>query len=177
MRIANLDTVWIIAEVAEHDLDAVKVGAPVTMTFHAFPDMRISGAVTFIAPMLDASARTGLVRVEAANPGHLLRAEMYADVEIDAGAGAAPLVAVPDTAVIDSGMRQVALVDRGEGRFEPRAVRLGARGDGFVEIKEGLKPGERVVVSANFLIDAESNLKAALKSFTAEAGQPSGGRQ
>jgi membrane fusion protein, copper/silver efflux system len=173
MRIANLDTVWVIAEAAEHDLSFIKVGAPVTMTFHAFPDMRVSGTVIFIAPALDPSTRAGLVRIEAANPGHVLRAEMYADVEIDAGASAEPVVAVPDSAVIDSGVRQIVLVERGEGRFEPRAVKPGARGGGFIEIKEGLTPGERVVVSANFLIDAESNLKAALKSFTAEAPKPS----
>jgi Cu(I)/Ag(I) efflux system membrane fusion protein len=172
MRIANLDTVWIIARVAEHDLGLIKVGAPAALAFHAFPDMRVKGEVTFMAPMLDASSRTGLVRIEAANPGHVLRAEMYADVEIDAGADQQPLLAAPDSSIIDSGARQIVLVERGEGRFEPRPVKLGLRGDGYVEIKKGLKPGERVVVSANFLIDAESNLKAALKSFTAGAPGP-----
>jgi membrane fusion protein, copper/silver efflux system len=93
---------------------------------------------------------------------------MFADVEIDAGAGEAPRLTVPVSAVIDSGSRQVVLVDKGEGRFEPRAVKLGLRGDGFIEILDGVKQGENVVVSANFLIDAESNLKAALAGFTAE---------
>jgi Cu(I)/Ag(I) efflux system membrane fusion protein len=98
---------------------------------------------------------------------------MYADVEIDAGAGDTPRLAVPTSAVIDSGHRQVVLVERGEGRFEPRPIKLGLRGDGFVEIREGLKAGEKVVVTANFLIDAESNLKAALKAFVMDGEKPS----
>ena len=102
------------------------------------------------------------------NPDHRIKHEMFADVEIDAGAGDGERLVVPVSAVIDSGNRQVVLVERGEGRFEPRAVKLGMRGDGFVEITEGVKAGEQVVVTANFLIDAESNLKAALQAFTAE---------
>jgi Cu(I)/Ag(I) efflux system membrane fusion protein len=93
---------------------------------------------------------------------------MFADVEINAGEGEPERLVVPLSALIDSGNRQVVIVDRGEGRFEPRAVRIGPRGDGFVEILEGVKDGEKVVVAANFLIDAESNLKAALAGFTAE---------
>jgi Cu(I)/Ag(I) efflux system membrane fusion protein len=90
---------------------------------------------------------------------------MYADVVFQPD-GEAPVTAVPVSAVIDSGTRQVVLVAKGEGRFEPREVKLGRRGDGFTEVTEGLQPGEEVVVSANFLIDAESNLKAALQSFS-----------
>ena len=91
---------------------------------------------------------------------------MYADVVFRAGAGERPVIAVPTSAVIDSGSRQVVLVAKGEGRFEPRPVRLGRRGDGHVEIIEGVRDGEEVVTSANFLIDAEGNLKAALQAFT-----------
>ncbi len=89
---------------------------------------------------------------------------MYGDVAITTGEQS-PAVAVPTSAVIDSGSRQVVLVDRGEGRFEPRAVRVGRRGDGYAEILDGITEGDRVVVNGNFLIDAESNLQAALKSF------------
>lgn len=92
---------------------------------------------------------------------------MFADVEIDAGNGKGEQLVVPDSAVIDSGNRQVVLVEKGQGRYEPRSVKLGTRGDGYVEIAEGVKSGEQVVVAANFLIDAESNLKAALQGFTA----------
>ena len=95
---------------------------------------------------------------------------MYAEAEIDTGSGK-PLLAVPDSAVIDSGERQVVIVDKGEGRFEPRPVRLGRRGAGYVEIRQGVKEGEPVVTSANFLIDAESNLKAALRGLS-DAGAP-----
>ena len=96
---------------------------------------------------------------------------MYAEAEIDTGSGQAVL-AVPDSAVIDSGDRQVVLVDKGEGRFEPRPVQLGRRGAGYVQIRDGLKDGEIVVTSANFLIDAESNLKSALKSLSSAGAAP-----
>ena len=91
---------------------------------------------------------------------------MYADAEIATGTGK-PVVAVPDDAVIDTGARQVVLIDRGEGRFEPREVKVGIRGEGYTEIRDGVAAGDRVVTSANFLIDAESNLKAALQSMAA----------
>jgi len=91
---------------------------------------------------------------------------MYADVVFQAGADQGPVVAVPTSAVIDSGTRQVVLVAKGEGRFEPRPVKLGSRGDGYVEVVDGLNTGEEVVTTATFLIDAESNLKAALKAFS-----------
>jgi len=91
---------------------------------------------------------------------------MYAEVEVATGAGK-PVIAVPDAALIDTGARQVVLVDKGEGRFEPREVKTGARGSDYVEIRDGVAEGERVVTAANFLIDAESNLKAALQGMTA----------
>jgi Cu(I)/Ag(I) efflux system membrane fusion protein len=90
------------------------------------------------------------------------------DAEIDTG-NPAPVLAIPESAVLDTGARQSVLVDKGEGRFEPREVKLGQRGNGYIEVREGLHDGDPVVVSANFLIDAESNLKAALKGFS-EAG-------
>ena len=95
---------------------------------------------------------------------------MYVDAEIDIGS-ATPVLTVPESAVMDTGRRQAVLVDKGEGRFEPREVRLGQRGDGYVEVREGISEGEPVVTSANFLIDAESNLKAALKGFADGAQQ------
>jgi len=110
------------------------------------------------------------VRIELPNPDHLLLPDMYAEAEIDTGNGT-KAVAVPDSAVIDSGARQVVIIDRGEGKFEPRAVQLGRRGAGYVEIKDGVAEGDAVVTSANFLIDAESNLKAALKGLAA-GGEP-----
>jgi Cu(I)/Ag(I) efflux system membrane fusion protein len=102
---------------------------------------------------------------------------MYATVEIDAAVGKEPVLSVPNSAVLDSGTRQVVLVAMGEGRFEPRPVQLGLRSDGWVQVLGGIKPGERVVTSANFLIDAESNLRAALQGFADGAKPPSEKRQ
>jgi Cu(I)/Ag(I) efflux system membrane fusion protein len=124
--------------------------------------------VTFILHELEMATRTGKVRIELDNPGHRIRHEMFADVEIDAGDGERPRIAVPNSAIIDSGSRQIVLVARGEGRFEPRSVTTGLKGEEFTEIRQGITAGEEVVVAANFLIDAESNLKAALAGFTAD---------
>lgn len=167
-RIADLNHMWVVADVPEAELGRVEVGAQATVTFRAFPGESRVGRVTFVLHELDARTRTGKVRIELDNPGHKLKHEMYADVVIDGEPGEAERLAVPSSAVIDSGTRQVVLVDRGEGRFEPRPVKLGMRGDGYVELREGVKPGEKVVVAGNFLIDAESNLKAALEAFTAD---------
>ena len=169
MRIASLDSIWVIADVAEQDIAQVALGAPAKVTFRAFPHETFEGRVTFILHELDMATRTGKVRVQVANPDHRIKHEMFADVEINAGTGASERLAVPRSALIDSGNRQVVIVDKGEGRFEPRPVTVGLRGDDYIEILQGITAGENVVVAANFLIDAESNLKAALAGFTADA--------
>jgi Cu(I)/Ag(I) efflux system membrane fusion protein len=121
--------------------------------------------VALIYPHLNAATRTAQIRVEVPNPDEQLRPEMYVDAEIKVSTPG-PVLAVPESAVLDSGSRQVVLVDKGEGRFEPHDVKLGRRGGGLIEVTQGVSEGERVVTSANFLIDAESNLKAALKGFS-----------
>ena len=136
----------------------------------SFPGREFSGKVNIIYPQINKETRTARVRVELSNPELLLLHDMYVDAEIDTGSQDAVL-AVPESAVLDTGGRQAVLVDKGEGRFEPREVKLGHRGEGYVEIREGLAEDDPVVVSANFLIDAESNLKAALKGF-AEGSKP-----
>jgi len=171
-RLADLTSIWVIADVAEQDIGQVRVGSPAKITFRAFPDQPFDGRVTFVLHELDPRTRTGKVRIEVKNPEHRIKHEMYADVEIDAAAGEPKRLTVPVSAVIDSGNRQVVIVERGEGLFEPRPVKLGLRSDGLIEIRDGLKAGEKVVVTANFLIDAESNLRAALKSFTADGPSP-----
>lgn len=165
-RIADLSRVWVIADVAEADLAALAVGTPATVAFRAYPEP-VEGRVTFIYPDLRPETRTARVRIEVANPDLRLKTDMYADVVFHAGGDQPPLAAVPASAVIDSGTRRIVLVAKGDGRFEPREVKLGRRGDGYVAV-EGVAAGEDVVTSATFLIDAESNLKAALKAF---AGQ------
>lgn len=163
-RIVDHSVVFVMADIAERDLSLIAIGQKVSIRPRAYPDRPFTGNVALIYPHLTAETRTARVRIELPNDDGLLRADMYADVEIAATAQAAALT-VPDSAVIDSGARQVVLIDKGEGRFQPRAVKLGRRGDGRVEIRQGVMEGDKVVVSANFLIDAESNLKAALQSL------------
>lgn len=163
-RIADLSSVWLLAEVFEQDLGALRVGQAAQVRLNAYPGEVFEGRVGFVYPTLAAETRTAKVRIELPNRGQRLKPDMYASVEL-ATADAGTRLAVPDSAVLDSGTRRVVLVRRGEGLFEPREVRTGMRGDAYVEVVEGLRAGEEVVVSANFLIDAESNLKAALGSF------------
>ena len=164
-KIVDMSTVWLIAEVFEQDLANIRVGQDATITVRAYPGRTFSGRVAFIYPVVGQETRTARVRIEMPNPDDLLKADMYATVEIQSPLGAHDVLAVPESAVIDSGARQVVLVDHGDGRFEPRAVTLGDRADGYAAVLEGVRVGEQVVVSANFLIDAESNLKAAMSGF------------
>jgi Cu(I)/Ag(I) efflux system membrane fusion protein len=169
-RIVDHEVVWVMADVAERDLALIAVGQKVIVRPRAYPDRPFAGKVTVIYPHLKAETRTARIRIELPNPEDVLRPDMYADVEIATGTET-PVLTVSSSAVIDSGERQIVLLDKGEGRFEPRAVKLGRRGDGRIEIKEGLAANDKVVVSANFLIDAESNLKAALNGL--DAGEKS----
>lgn len=164
-RIADVSTVWVLADVPEHDLGGVKVGQPTTIRVRSLPGRGFTGKVELIYPQVNKETRTTRVRIELPNPDGVLLPDMYADVEVATGSTQAVL-AVPESAIVDSGTRQLVILDKGEGRFEPRPVKVGARGDGFVEIREGVTEGDRLVVAANFLIDAESNLKAALRGLT-----------
>jgi Cu(I)/Ag(I) efflux system membrane fusion protein len=170
-RIADISTVWALVDVAERDLGSLSVGQKVTIRARAFPDRTLSGKIAVIYPQVNRDTRTTRLRVELANPDLKLLPDMYVDAEIDVG-GDAPVLTIPTSAVLDSGSRRIVLIDKGDGRFEPRAVTLGRRGDGIVEVKHGVDEGEAVVTSANFLIDAESNLKAALKGFAEAANTP-----
>jgi Cu(I)/Ag(I) efflux system membrane fusion protein len=163
-RITDHDVVWVMADVAERDLGLIEVGQKVVVRPRARPDHPFTGKVTVIYPHLKMETRTARIRIELPNPDDVLLPDMYADVEIATGTES-PVVTVSNSAVIDSGERQIVLLAKGDGRFEPRAVKPGRRGGGHVEIKEGLAEGDKVVVSANFLIDAESNLKAALNGL------------
>ncbi|BAQ16701.1 MULTISPECIES: efflux RND transporter periplasmic adaptor subunit [Methyloceanibacter] len=165
-RIADNSHVWVIAEVAEADIADVKVGTPVTVTLRAFPNDPHEGKVTFIYPhMRTMETRTVSVRIELPNPDGSMKPGMYADVVLRPDADAPDVMAVPSNAVIDSGTRKIVLIAKGEDRFEPREVSIGRIGSGFIEVIDGLEEGEEVVISATFLIDAESKLKAALEAF------------
>jgi Cu/Ag efflux protein CusF len=151
----------VLADVFEQDIAMVRNGSRAEVSINAYPERKFEGRVTFVYPTLSAPTRTVPVRIELANPGGLLKPAMFADVVIGVEPNG-PKLAVPISAVIDSGKRRVVLVQSGEGRFESREVKLGARGHEYVEVLDGVREGENVVVSANFLIDSESNLKAAL---------------
>ena len=165
-QIADLSGLWLLADIFEQDLGLVRPGQTAKITVNAFPERAYNGRVAFFYPTVTAETRTGKVRIELSNPGGLLKPAMYASVEL-AGGPQRKALAVPTSAVIDSGVRRIVLVQLEEGRFEPREVKTGSRADEYVEVTEGVKEGERVVVTANFLIDAESNLKAAVSGFQA----------
>ena len=164
-RIADLSHVWMLADVFEQDLAALRRGQTATIRIDAYPDKVFNGKVTFIYPTVNPETRTATVRIELPNPEGLLKLSMYGRVNIASPRSEAKVLTVPKSAVLDTGGRQLVLVDLGEGRFEPREVKLGIRADDYAEVLDGLKVGEMVAVKANFLIDAESNLKAALSGF------------
>ncbi|MET4723447.1 Cu(I)/Ag(I) efflux system membrane fusion protein [Bradyrhizobium japonicum] len=169
-RIADTSVVWALVDVAERDLGNIAMGQSVAVRARSFPGRSFTGTIAVVYPQVNRDTRTVRVRIELANPDAVLLPDMYVDADIDT-ADAAPVLAIQDSAVLDTGSRQAVLVDKGEGRFEPREVKLGRRGGGYVEVRQGLADGEAVVTSANFLIDAESNLKAALKGFGEAASQ------
>ena len=167
-RVADTSVVWAMIDVAERDLGTLAVGQPVTVKARSFPGRAFAGRISVIYPQVNRETRTARVRIELSNPDGALLPDMYVDAEIDTGRPE-PVLTIPESAILDTGSKQAVFIDKGQGRFEPRDVVLGHRGDGYVEVREGVTEGEPVVVSANFLIDAESNLKAALKGFS-EAG-------
>ena len=170
-QVADLSTVWVIADVFEQDIGQVKTGRRAKVRLNAYPEQVFEGPVTYVYPTLKVETRTVAVRIELRNPDGRLKPGMFAQVDMSSpsthgvGHSDATALVVPLSAVIDSGTRQIVLIQRGEGRYEPREVRLGARNSQDVEVLDGVKDDEVVVVSANFLIDAESNLKAAVGGF------------
>ena len=169
-EIADLSRVWVLADVYESDLPSVRLGMPATVTMTYEPGRRWHGLVSYVAPMVESATRTVKVRVDVPNKDGVLKPDMFGDVLLEAG-GASGLV-VPDSAVIDTGDRRLVFVDRPDGTIEPRAIDVGAKvADGY-QVLRGLARGERVVVSANFLLDSESSLKAALAALTAPAPAP-----
>ena len=163
-QIADISAVWVIADVPEQDIALVGKGGKAGIRVDAWPGRRFDATVAYVYPTLNAQTRTVPVRLELANPGGLLKPGMYAQVEFAVGGGplGRAVPTVPAAAVIDSGVRKVVVVELGDGRFESREVKTGARGDDYIEILDGVREGERVVAAGNFLIDSESNLKAAL---------------
>src|SRR6202162_2771375 len=161
--IADLSTVWVQAQVFQNDLERIKVGTPATLTVNTYPGRTFTGRVDFIYPQVDMDTRTARVRIVFSNPGLPLKPGMFVNVSLKIPMG--NQLVIPATGVLQSGAREIAFVMRSDGYIEPREVQLGARvADDFIVLK-GLKTGEQIVTSANFLIDSESQLQAALGSF------------
>jgi len=161
--IADLSQLWVLADVYESDLPAVRLGMPAELRLPFAPGRSWRGSVTYVAPTVEEKTRTVKVRVEVANPGGLLKPDMFADVLLESRLGEGLLV--PEGALIRAGERTLVFVDHGEGRLEPREVRAGVRLGGEYQILSGLQAGERVVTAANFLLDSESSLRAALDAL------------
>ena len=168
-KLADLSVVWLIADIYEYELPLIRLGQQASINLSYLPGEAFTGKAVFIYPYLDAQTRTARVRFEFANPRGTLKPEMYAGVEITIRLG--DKVAVPEGAIIDTGIRKVAIVDKGAGYFEPREVKLGTKAGDYYEVLDGLKVGERVVTSANFLIDSESRLKEAVGGAGHQHGQ------
>jgi Cu(I)/Ag(I) efflux system membrane fusion protein len=172
-QVTDLSTVWVMADVFEQDLGLVKIGAKASVKINAYPGQAFAGTITYLYPTLRAETRTVPVRIQLDNARHLLKPAMFAQVDLQVGARQ-PVLTIPESAVIDSGTRRIVLVELGEGRFEPREVKLGERSDHYDEVLAGVREGERVVISANFLLDAESNLKAAIGGMGTPAAAAAG---
>lgn len=159
-KIADLNSVWVQADVYEYELPLVQVGQTAFIKLTYLPGQNFIGKVSYIYPYLDPQTRTARVRFEVANHSGKLKPEMFADVEFRANLS--KVLAIPNEAILDSGVRQMVFLDRGNGYFEPREVKLGQKLDGHQVVLAGIKEGDRIVTSANFLIDSESSLKAAM---------------
>ena len=157
--IADLSDIWIMAEVYEYEIPAVSLGQKASVTFPSFPGKTFTGKVAYISPEMDPKTRTLKIRVELANPDFEIKPEMYANVELKLDYG--KKLSIPQDAVLDSGADQIVFIAREDGYFEPRKVTLGPSVDGRLIVLKGLNSGDRVVTSANFLIDSESQLKSA----------------
>ncbi len=164
-QVADLSTVWLIVDIFEQDLSFIRSGQSAKVRINAYPDKNFGAKVTYVYPTLNPQTRTVPVRLELPNPGGLLKPAMYASVEISASSRKGKALSIPVSSVIYTGTRQIVLVELAEGRYEPREVKLGAQNDDYFDVLEGVGEGEKVVVAANFLIDAESNLKAAVGGF------------
>src|SRR5215813_6984598 len=166
VEVADLGVVWVWAEFYENELPMLQVGQKINVTTKSYPSEKFEGTISLINPFLEEAKRTAKVRIDIANPDFKLRPGMYVNAELAMDMGQAPTV--PVSAVMPTGTRNVVFVDRGEGKLEPRIVELGTKYGDIYEVKNGLKENERVVASANFLIDAESKVQGALKGFEEE---------
>ncbi len=161
--IADLSHIWILADIYEYELSFVKAGQQAAVTLSYDPSTVLTGHVSFIYPTLDPKTRTAKVRFELNNRGEMLKPDMYANVELRVSLGTR--LAIPQEAIIESGQKQVVFLHHGGGKLEPRLIKTGVKTGEWTEVLEGLKEGEHVVTSANFLIDSESRLKSVVEGM------------
>ena len=163
LKIANLSSLWLMADIYEYELTKVKVGSKASITFNFLPGKIYEGKVSFIYPTLDPKSRTVKIRIELNNRGEL-KPSMFANITIEGkDLGRKPVI--PENAIIRSGMKNVVILSLGDGKFKPQEVKLGGYSDGYYQVLSGLTEGNTIVTSAQFLIDSESNLKAAISQF------------
>jgi RND family efflux transporter MFP subunit len=174
-KIVDLSTIWVDVQIFEDQVPWLRVGQRATVVLPYEPGRRYTGLVRYLHPSVDRTTRTMTASIELPNPGQALRAEMYAEVTIDVPS-AHNVLAVPDEAVIHSGQRDIVVLDLGHGLFQARDVTLGVEGGGLWQVAKGLEDGDRVVVSAQFLIDSESNLKAAIANMSGASGPAAPGK-
>jgi len=172
-KLADLSHIWVEATIYEYEASLVKVGQPAAFTVEADPGAVFRGRVTYVYPTVEAMTRTLKARLEFANPSLSLKPEMYGDVEIMVPQS--EQLALPESAVIDTGARKVVFVQEQEGTFVPREVTLGPRASGYYPVLSGMKEGEKVVTGANFLVDSESRFQAAIEALRGPGERPAGG--
>lgn len=166
-RVAELNRVWILADIYENEGQHYRPGAMAKIS-HPYLEREYKAVVSDVLPVFDSTTRTLKVRLEADNPGYLLKPDMFVDVELPLNLPAS--IAIPSEAVLDAGLQKTVFVDLGDGYFEPRRITTGWRMNGLVEVTEGLEAGEKIVISGNFLLDSETRLKATASS--AQSGHP-----
>ena len=155
--VADLSSIWVIADIYEYELPLIKVGNRALITMSYLPGKELSSQIDYIYPSISAETRTVKIRLKLNNPNYQLKPQMFANVELKINLG--KKLMIPESAVIDTGKGMVAYVDLGNGAFEPREIKAGLRSDEYIEVLRGLKEGEKVVSAANFLVDSEAQLK------------------
>jgi Cu(I)/Ag(I) efflux system membrane fusion protein len=170
--IVDLSTVWVNVDIYEFELAPIRVGQKASITLSYYPGRTFGGKVSWISPVLDEKTRTAKIRLEFSNRDFLLKPEMYVNAEIEIDGGRK--LAIPDEAVLDSGIRKVVFIDKGDGRFAPAEVKLGGKYDNYYEVLAGLSPGERIIASASFLLDSESRLSEAMGAMAGMPGMDMG---
>jgi Cu(I)/Ag(I) efflux system membrane fusion protein/cobalt-zinc-cadmium efflux system membrane fusion protein len=172
LKLADLSTLWLMADIYEYELTKIKIGSKASITFIFLPGKIYEGKVSFIYPTLDPKSRTVKIRIELNNQGEL-KPSMFANITIEGkDLGTKPVV--PESAIIRSGLKDVVIISLGDGKFKPQQVQLGGYADGYYQVLSGLSKGNIIVTSAQFLIDSESNLKAAISQFQTAGSDSSG---